>query len=199
MIMPEPTAQASSTRYGDSGESGNGLATLPRHTLVEQEEALRCKYGVLPNRRNLLQRRLKANHLNERKFYDSADATLAREGRESVDAVGEDHPYVPPTSGDGRASGRPPSNGPDSRETSVERKNKHSFDRANMEDHVEELEQRTSLTLSPASSGLKRDDSFASSSSSGSFVAVRHSIELANHDVPPVAESSDFLHPSGVP
>ncbi|GJD10970.1 hypothetical protein Gasu2_51300 [Galdieria sulphuraria] len=51
----------------------------------EQEDSLRRKYGNLPDKRHLLQQRLKANHMHERKFFDSADATLAKQEDECSD------------------------------------------------------------------------------------------------------------------
>eukprot|EP00871_Galdieria_phlegrea_P005891 jgi/Galph1/78/GphlegSOOS_G4875.1 len=70
----------------------------PDKLVQEQEENLRKKYGNLPDKRHLLQQRMKANHMHERKFFDSADATLAKQGKELAEEVGSEHAY--PTSED---------------------------------------------------------------------------------------------------
>ncbi|KAK4522602.1 hypothetical protein GAYE_PCTG10G0492 [Galdieria yellowstonensis] len=70
----------------------------PDKLVKEQEDSLRRKYGNLPDKRHLLQQRLKANHMHERKFFDSADATLAKQGKELAEEVGVEHAY--PTSED---------------------------------------------------------------------------------------------------
>ncbi|GJQ10393.1 hypothetical protein GpartN1_g2184.t1 [Galdieria partita] len=83
----------------------------------EQEDSLRRKYGNLPDKRHLLQQRLKANHMHERKFFDSADATLAKQGKELADEVGVEHAY--PTSEDECSDGSSRSSGSSSRNPQI--------------------------------------------------------------------------------
>ncbi|KAK4535304.1 hypothetical protein CDCA_CDCA04G1329 [Cyanidium caldarium] len=200
-----------------------GAATPNASPDAEQEEQLRRKYGALPDRRNLLQRRLRANHLHERKFYDSADATLAKEGRESVDEVGEDHPYVPsigehqvyapppvssgwtmqahrgasdrPTATISDTSGEP--SGTDKTAAASTRGDDPGCSRIGLATPSRPAEAATP----PRHPGIRRENSLSSSSSSssGSFIPVRRSDELARHEAPPVAERSNFLQPQRDP
>jgi hypothetical protein len=165
-----------------------------------QEEALRRKYGNLPNKRDILQRRLRANHLHERKFYDSADATLAKAGRESVDEVGEDHPYVPPGLTPLTSRGLNGSHGSD-QNSQTSSSDESGETPADMDRAVTTMAPNGFTIVGPGeershvqrlSYERPRESSMASSASSvGSavgFVPVRRSTDAQRSELPPVAE-----------
>ncbi|KAK4532005.1 hypothetical protein CCYA_CCYA10G2862 [Cyanidiococcus yangmingshanensis] len=186
--------------------AGSTVATTSPEQQHWQEESLRRKYGNLPNKRDILQRRLRANHLHERKFYDSADATLAKAGRESVDQVGEDHPYVPPGltpltrrglngshCSDQNHSGSSSDEGGDvpvevagatpALPPNLPTATAFSGDRSQTQRLSSERPRENSITSSASSVG-----------SAVGLVPLRRSAEVQRSELPPVAEPSSVLH-----
>jgi hypothetical protein len=184
----------------------NGATSDQSH---RQEEKLLHKYGNLPNRRDILQRRLRANHLHERKFYDSADATLAKAGRESVDQVGEFHPYVPPgltpltrRGLNGTCSADQNSGGSSADEGSDSVHGRPRPDATASLAGTDEIGSNGDRTRLPSfGAEIQREGSMASSGSSigsaAGFVPLRRSAEVQRSELPPVAEPDSVV--LGVP
>lgn len=86
--LPDEALTATSAR--NSTQTTLQLTTTSTQSLTEEEQKLFRLYGKLPNKKDLLQ-----NKLKERKYFDSGDYALSKAGKSDnalVGGLGREHP-----------------------------------------------------------------------------------------------------------